>query len=116
MESLLELVWLNVTLSTFGKFSISATFGIVYILTAETYPTPVRYESDSRPPGSTNTNMPRILKRSSCYDVTVGLISILQHQDQKMFTTDWLAKAGTEFYRPWLKAMRSGHAPIIAHN
>lgn len=38
----LELMWLNVMLSIIGKFSISATFGTVYIYAVEIYPTPVR--------------------------------------------------------------------------
>lgn len=37
-----EIVWLNVLLSTIGKFSITATFGTVYVYAIEIYPTPVR--------------------------------------------------------------------------
>nr|XP_039251339.1 organic cation transporter protein-like [Styela clava] len=37
-----DLLWLNICLSMFGKFSIAAAFGTVYIYAAEIYPTPIR--------------------------------------------------------------------------
>ncbi|XP_070567620.1 organic cation transporter protein-like [Ptychodera flava] len=37
-----SLEWLGITLSMTGKFAISASFAIVYVFSAELYPTPVR--------------------------------------------------------------------------
>ncbi|XP_070567954.1 organic cation transporter protein-like [Ptychodera flava] len=37
-----NLSWLRVTLAMIGKFGISASFGIVYVYSAELFPTPVR--------------------------------------------------------------------------
>ena len=37
-----DLNWLAVTLAMVGKFCISASYAIIYVLTAEVYPTPIR--------------------------------------------------------------------------
>nr|XP_006822665.1 PREDICTED: organic cation transporter protein-like [Saccoglossus kowalevskii] len=37
-----EMQWIGITLAMIGKFSVSAAFAIVYIFSAEIYPTPVR--------------------------------------------------------------------------
>ncbi|XP_077977305.1 organic cation transporter protein-like [Glandiceps talaboti] len=37
-----DLVWFGITLTMISKFSITSSFGMVYVYTAELYPTPVR--------------------------------------------------------------------------